>query len=284
MSNIRMNKLLRFAEEKGFGVPAINVFNYESVKFAILAAEQSDMPIIIQYFPGFNSHASLDDIRAITVTLAEKAGVPICLHLDHSWTYEIAVDGIRARYPSIMVDGSSLPFEENCKLTESVTRCAHVCEVDVEAELGHVGVGMKAEDYQDKGKFTDPDQAVEFVRKTHCDSLAVAVGNAHGNYVKLPELDFNLIKTLRKDIDIPLVMHGGSDIPFDQMQKAVNCGMSKFNIATEYQRCFYRVSREYYKENKKPDNYFDYLQRIEKPCVEFVKAKINMLNPNGFKL
>ena len=284
MSFISMHELLRFAEEHCFGVPAINVFNYESIKFAVKAAEEARMPIIIQYYPGLAEHASLDDIRTATEEFIGNASVPVTLHLDHSPTFEIAVDGLRARFPSIMVDGSSLPYEENLALTSSVVRCAHVMKADVEAELGHVGVGMNAEDFQDRDKFTDPDQAADFVSRTGCDSLAVAVGNAHGNYIKLPELDFDRIRTLRAKLDIPLVMHGGSDIPYDQMQEAVRCGMSKFNIATEYQRCFYRASRSYFAEDARPDNYFGYLRAIERPAVDFVKAKITMLNPDGFSL
>ena len=284
MSFIKMNQLLRFAEDNHFGVPAINVFNYESVKFAVMAAEEAKLPIIIQYFPGFAKHAPLEDIRNIAMDFAYRASVPVCVHLDHSWTFDIVVSGLGARFPSVMVDGSSLPYEQNVELTSSVTKVAHVMGVDVEAELGHVGVGTNLEDYQNKDLFTDPNQAIKFVEATGCDSLAVAVGNAHGNYVKLPVLDFDRIKELRKVLSIPLVMHGGSDIPYDQMQEAVRCGMSKFNIATEYQRVFYRTAEKFYAEKTKPDMYYAELRELERPCIDFVKAKIEMLNPNHFSL
>ena len=146
------------------------------------------------------------------------------------------------------------------------------------------GWGSNEGDYINSANFTDPDQAVDFVEKTQCDSLAVAVGNAHGNYSKLPVLDFDRIQTLRRKLSIPLVMHGGSDIPYDQMQKAVQCGMSKFNIATEYQRCFFRTAKAYFDANERPDDYYSGLRALERPCIDFVKSKIDMLNPNGYKL
>ena len=246
MSLVKVKDLLAHAQEHGYGVPAINVFDYNSIKFAAMAAEEAKMPLIIQYFPGFDVHAPLIDIRNIAVAFARRATVPIAVHLDHSKNFEIAVSGLGARFPSVMVDGSALPYEENVALTLEVARCAHAMGVDVEAELGHVGVGMNLEDMTNTDHFTDPDQAVDFVKRTGADSLAIAVGNAHGNYIRTPELDFDRICKLREVLDIPLVMHGGSDIPDDQLARAVRCGMSKFNIATEYQRAFYNNMKDFF--------------------------------------
>ena len=284
MSLISMHELLRHAEEHHYGVPAINVFHYESVLFAAKAAEEARMPLIIQYFPGLQSHVPLEDMANMIEPVARRASIPIAIHLDHSWTYELVMQGIKAGFPSVMVDGSSLSFDENLRLTLDVTRTAHAMGIDVEAELGHVGSGNNLDDYQDKAHFTDPEAAVMFVEKTGCDSLAVAVGNAHGNYTKLPVLDFERIQQLRKMLSVPLVMHGGSDIPYDQMQKAVQLGMSKFNIATEYQRKFYRETQKILEQSEKPDDYFAMLRKLERPCMDFVRAKIEMLNPNHFSL
>ena len=284
MSFVPMKELLEHAEKHRYGVPALKVFNYEGSLFAVKAAEEARMPLIIQYYPGLQSHAPLAHIRNMAMEMAEKAAVPMTVHLDHSWTYEIAVGGLGARYPSIMVDGSSLPFEENIALTQSVTRAAHAMGVGVEAELGHVGSGANLDDFQNTDHFTNPEQAEEFVARTECDSLAVAVGNAHGNYKKLPVLDFDRIEKLRDALKIPLVMHGGSGIPYDQMQRAVNCGMSKFNIATEYQSAFYRATQEIIAENERQDDYFGLLRKLERPCIDFVLGKIDMLNPNHFSL
>ena len=278
-----MHELLRHAEENHYGVPAINVFNYESVLFAAKAADEAGMPLIIQYFPGLASLVPLADMKDMIEDVALKAKVPIAIHLDHSWNFELVMSGIEAGFPSVMVDGSSLPYEENLALTRDVTRAAHAMGRDVEAELGHVGSGSNLDDFQNAEHFTDPDLAVQFVAETHCDSLAVAVGNAHGNYTKLPVLDFERIAKLREVLDIPLVMHGGSDIPRDQMQKAVQLGMSKFNIATEYQRIFYRTTQELIAENSRPDDYFGMLRKLERPCMDFVLGKIDMMNPNHYQ-
>lgn len=280
----KVKDLLVHAQEHGYGVPAINVFDYNSIKFAAMAAEEARMPLIIQYFPGFDVHAPLADIRDIAVAFARRAAVPIAVHLDHSRSFEIAVSGLGAGFPSVMVDGSALPYEENVSLTAEVARCAHAMGVDVEAELGHVGVGMNLEDMTDAARFTDPDQAVDFVSRTGADSLAIAVGNAHGNYIRTPELDFDRIRKLREVLDIPLVMHGGSDIPDDQLARAVRCGMSKFNIATEYQRAFYNNMKEFFADGSNAGAYFKALRAIERPCIDFVKSKIAVLNPDGYRL
>lgn len=280
----KVKDLLVHAQEHGYGVPAINVFDYNSIKFAAMAAEEARMPLIIQYFPGFDVHAPLADIRDIAVAFARRAAVPIAVHLDHSRSFEIAVSGLGAGFPSVMVDGSALPYEENVSLTAEVARCAHAMGVDVEAELGHVGVGMNLEDMTDAARFTDPDQAVDFVSRTGADSLAIAVGNAHGNYIRTPELDFDRIRKLREVLDIPLVMHGGSDIPNDQLARAVRCGMSKFNIATEYQRAFYNNMKEFFADGSNAGAYFKALRAIERPCIDFVKSKIDVLNPDGYRL
>lgn len=280
----KVKDLLVHAQEHGYGVPAINVFDYNSIKFAAMAAEEARMPLIIQYFPGFDVHAPLADIRDIAVAFARRAAVPIAVHLDHSRSFEIAVSGLGAGFPSVMVDGSALLYEENVSLTAEVARCAHAMGVDVEAELGHVGMGMNLEDMTDAARFTDPDQAVDFVSRTGADSLAIAVGNAHGNYIRTPELDFDRIRRLREVLDIPLVMHGGSDIPNDQLARAVRCGMSKFNIATEYQRAFYNNMKEFFADGSNAGAYFKALRAIERPCIDFVKSKIDVLNPDGYRL
>lgn len=284
MALAKVKNILKHAEENGYGVPAINVFDYNSIKFAIMAAEESRMPLIIQYFPGLSVHAPLVDIRNMAVSMAQRATVPIAVHLDHSKSFDIAVSGLAAGFPSVMVDGSALSFEENIKLTADFARHAHAMDVDVEAELGHVGSGKNEEDLSNTDFFTDPQQAKEFISRTGADSLAIAVGNAHGTYVRTPELDFDRIARLREVLNVSLVMHGGSDIPDEQLIRAVRCGMSKFNIATEYQRIFYSSMEKYFEDKTHFGAYFKALREIERPCIDFVKNKIAVLNPNHYHL
>ena len=230
---VKVNEILQHAWKHKYGVAAINTLNYETIKCAVAAAEAERVPVILQFFPGLDKYIPLKYIADMAVDMARKASVPVAVHLDHSASYEIALGGIRDGFPSVMVDGSALPFEENVALTKEVARAAGVFGVDVEAELGHVGIGMKLEDISNSDLFTDADQAAEFVERTGCGSLAIAVGNAHGDYIQEPNLDFDRIAKIRQAVSVPLVLHGCSGIPDWQMQRAVNLGMSKFNIATE---------------------------------------------------
>lgn len=290
MPLVKVNDLLKHATEHKYGVPAVNQFTFESIKYAIKAAEIEKLPIIIQYFPGLTRHMDNKYAAFIAKDLAEKASVPVAVHLDHSHNLDIAVGGIRDGYPSVMVDGSSRSFEENVALTKSVVDVARVFNVDVEAELGHVGSGASEDDIFNTDHYTNVDQAVKFVELTGCNSLAVAVGNAHGAYVKTPKLDFDRITALHEALPIPLVLHGCSDIPDDQIQEAVNRGMSKFNIATEYDRAFfYALKNTDFDafENATPykqDSGRAVMMDIEEQMVEFVRSKFRLLNPNKFSL
>lgn len=279
----KVKDVLTHATENHYGVAAVNVFNYETVKWVAQAAEQERVPVIIQLYPGFESYIALEHIAAIAKDFAVKSPVPVAVHLDHSASYEIAVSGIKAGFPSVMVDGSALPYEENMAVTAAVARTAAVFGIDVEAELGHVGSGSRLEDITDSNKFTDVAQAKEFVEKTGCGSLAVAVGNAHGEYIQTPNLDFDRIAALHKALPVPLVLHGCSDIPHDQLQESVRLGMSKFNIATEYFRaCCGSIAKAMEAGSK--GGMPGLMMEAAQEAIDFVRGKIRLLNPNGFSL
>ena len=284
MSLVKVNELLQHATKNGYGVPAINTTNFETIRYAIEAAELEKLPIIVQFFPGLGAYMDEEYVAHIAVDMAKKASVPVAVHLDHSASYEIAVRGIRDGFPSVMVDGSAKPFEENVEMTAAVARVASVFDVDVEAELGHVGNAGNLEDYVNKDSYTNVEQAVEFVERTGCGSLAVAVGNAHGNYVRTPELAFDRIAELRDALKVPLVMHGGSGIPDAQLQKAVQLGMSKFNIATDYFAAMYRAFDETIENTGHNADGMALLAGVKDGMVNFVRSKLRLLNPNGFSL
>ena len=184
---------------------------------------------------------------------------------------------------SVMVDGSALPYEENLALTAAVVRTANVFGVDVEAELGHVGSGENEDDIVNTGHYTDPDQAADFVERTGCGSLAIAVGNAHGPYVKVPNLDMDRIRAIRSRVKVPLVLHGCSGIPHDQLRESVRLGMSKFNIATEYfQACCQSVAGAM--EAGAKGGLPGLMEEAAQGAVDFVRGKMRLLNPNGFSL
>lgn len=284
MSLVKVNEILQHAWKHKYGVAAINTLNYETIKCAVAAAEAERVPVILQFFPGLDKYIPLKYIADMAVDMARKASVPVAVHLDHSASYEIALGGIRDGFPSVMVDGSALPFEENVALTKEVARAAGVFGVDVEAELGHVGIGMKLEDISNSDLFTDADRAAEFVERTGCGSLAIAVGNAHGDYIQEPNLDFDRIAKIRQAVSVPLVLHGCSGIPDWQMQRAVNLGMSKFNIATEYFAAMYRSLDEVIQATEhKPDG-IRLMLGAAKGMTEFVVNKIRLLNPNKYTM
>lgn len=284
MPLVKVNELLAHATEHHYGVAAINTINYETVRCAIEAAERERVPVIVQFFPGFDKYIPLNHIAYMATDLARKATVPVAVHLDHSAGFDIAIRGIRDGFPSVMVDGSSLPYEENVALTRRVVETAGVFGVDVEAELGHVGVGKNVEDMTNCDFFTDPDQAADFVNRTGCGSLAIAVGNAHGDYAMKPNLDFDRIRRIRKTVPVPLVLHGCSGIPDEQMQEAVNLGMSKFNIATEYFAATFDAFGTQVENFRASRNGVGMYFGVQEGMVEFVRSKIRLLNPNHFTL
>lgn len=284
MSLVKVNELLQHATEHHYGVAAINTINYETISCAIAAAEAERVPVIIQFYPGFDQYIPLSHIAYMAKDLARKASVPVAVHLDHSASYEIAVGGIRDGFPSVMVDGSARPFEENLAMTKAVVETAAVFGVDVEAELGHVGNAQILDDLTNADHLTDPDKAVEFVEKTGCGSLAIAVGNAHGNYIQTPNLNFDRIRELRKAVSIPLVLHGCSGIPDEQMQEAVNLGLSKFNIATEYFAAMYRSLDQGIETSGHDGNGVKLLFTARQGMIDFVASKMRLLNPNKYSL
>lgn len=284
MSLVKANELLQHATEHHYGVAAINTINYETISCAIAAAEAERVPVIIQFYPGFDQYIPLSHIAYMAKDLARKASVPVAVHLDHSASYEIAVGGIRDGFPSVMVDGSARPFEENLAMTKAVVETAAVFGVDVEAELGHVGNAQILDDLTNADHLTDPDKAVEFVEKTGCGSLAIAVGNAHGNYIQTPNLNFDRIRELRKAVSIPLVLHGCSGIPDEQMQEAVNLGLSKFNIATEYFTAMYRSLDQGIEASGHDGNGVQLLFTARQGMIDFVASKMRLLNPNKYSL
>lgn len=285
MSRVRTKDILIHATQNKYGVASINAFSYDSINWIITAAEREKIPVIVMVPPGFDKWVPIRFLSHMAKDLADKATVPVAVHLDHSKSYEIAIGGIRDGFPSIMVDGSALPYEENVALTAEVVKTARVFNIDVEAELGHVGMGSNLDDIVNPDKYTSVSQAVEFVQRTSCDSLAIAVGNAHGAYVKEPNLDFDRIKAIRKSLTIPMVLHGCSGIPDEQIQEAVNLGMSKFNIFTEFDVAAYESYKNAVEKTVKSGvtgaSYFrNLLPEVGEPIIEFVRSRLRLLNPN----
>ena len=241
--------LLLDAQRNKYAVGAFNVENMEMVLAVLNAAEDTKSPVIMQTTPGTVKYAGADIYFANIKTAAERAKVPVACHLDHGSSFAIAVQAFRAGYTSIMIDGSKLPFDENVALTKSVVEICHSANIPVEAELGKVGGKEDDLNNGDNNPYTDPDEAKVFVERTGCDSLAVAVGTAHGVYKGTPQINFDVLAKIRETVSIPLVLHGTSGVPDDQVIRCVSKGMCKVNYATDLRIAYTYGVKRYMKEN-----------------------------------
>ena len=242
--------LLSDAQRNKYAVGAFNVENMEMVLAVLKAAEDTQSPIIMQTTPGTLKYAGADMYFANIRAAARRTKIPVACHLDHGSSLAVAVQAFRAGYTSIMIDGSKLPFAENIALTKSVVEICHAANIPVEAELGRVG--GKEDNLDNTGSdnpYTDPEEAAVFVEKTGCDSLAVAVGTAHGVYKGTPQINFDVLAKIVERVNIPLVLHGTSGVPDDQVIRCVSMGMCKVNYATDLRIAYTYGVKRYMKEN-----------------------------------
>ncbi|NLJ98222.1 MAG: class II fructose-1,6-bisphosphate aldolase [Tissierellia bacterium] len=247
------NEILQDAHKKGYGVGAFNVNNMEIVQAIIEAAEETNSPVILQASQGGLKYAGIEYVAELGKLAARNAKVPVAVHLDHGTDFDQVMLCIRHGFSSVMIDGSRFELEENIGITKKVVEVAHAVGVSVEAELGKIG---GTEDHitvdEKDATFTDPKEAKIFVDETNVDSLAIAVGTAHGVYKGAPELDFDRIKTIKEILNIPLVLHGSSGVPDESIEKAVSLGINKINIDTDLRMAFANAIKKFLKED--PDN------------------------------
>lgn len=232
MALVTSTKMLLDAQAGGYAVGAFNAENMEMVQAIISAATELRAPVMIQTTPSTVKYAGLDMYLANVRTAAVKADVPVCLHLDHGSSFELAMQALRVGYTSIMIDGSQKAFHENVKLTRRVAEACSPSLIPVEAELGKVG-GKEDDMDGGSGGYTDPMEAKEFVERTGVGSLAVAIGTAHGVYAGEPMLDLDRLTEIRRVVSIPLVLHGASGLSDEAVRESIQRGICKVNYATE---------------------------------------------------
>ena len=247
MPLVTSKEMLLKAQEGGYAVGAFNAENMEMVKAIIQAAEELKAPVMIQTTPSTVKYGTVDTYAAI---VAAKASVPVCLHLDHGSSFELAMQAIHAGYTSVMIDGSKLDFEANIAETKRVADVANALDIPCEAELGKVG-GKEDDLEAEADTNTDPQEANEFVERTGVTSLAVAIGTAHGFYVGTPVLDKERLSEIREVVDIPLVLHGASGLSDEDVSDCVKRGICKVNFATELRAAYSKAVKEFLEE--KPD-------------------------------
>lgn len=232
MSLVTSEQMLLDAQKGGYAVGAFNVENMEMVKAVIAAAEELHAPVMLQTTPSTVKYGTLETFAAIVTAEAKKATVPVALHLDHGSSFDLAVRAIKEGYTSIMIDGSHEAFEDNIAVSKKVVEVARPNGIPVEAELGKVG-GKEDDLEAEADTNTDPMEAKEFVEKTGINSLAVAIGTAHGFYQGTPVLDKERLSEIRKVVSIPLVLHGASGLSDEDVRDCVKRGICKVNFATE---------------------------------------------------
>jgi ketose-bisphosphate aldolase len=221
------------AREGHYAIPHFNVWNAEMLMGVMDAAEESKAPVIISFGTGFVGNTSFEDFSNMMVSMAKAATVPVITHWDHGRSMEIVVNAYEHGMNSVMRDASAYDLETNIKLTKEVVDYFHMRGVPVEAELGHVGNETVYEETLANYKYTDPNEAAEFVERTGCDSLAVAIGNQHGVYTAEPQLNFKVVEKVNAAVSVPIVLHGASGISDEDIRTAISLGIAKINIHTE---------------------------------------------------
>lgn len=279
---VSMKEMLKHASENKYAVMACNCINYEQAKAICEAAAEEAAPVIIDIAPRqMKLHATPEVMAPMIKEIAEPLDVPVALNLDHGADYHDIVRCLKAGYSSVMVDASSYDFEENVRRTRLITSLAHEYGASVEAELGHVGQAA-AGDGRSDDMYTNVDMACEFVERTGCDALAVAIGTAHGKYPEgfVPQLDFDRLAELKEALKMPLVLHGGSGAGEENIRRVVELGINKINVCTDlfnYQRDQIRTEL-----NENPDVEYLYMQiHSQEEGKRFIKDYMRMIGSSG---
>ncbi|MBE5986242.1 fructose-bisphosphate aldolase class II [Lacrimispora xylanisolvens] len=276
MGLVKMKDLLNQASEQNRAVGAFSVGNLEMIKGAIKAAEEMNTPIILQIAEVRLPHSPLSLMGPMMVEAARNAKVEVAVHLDHGKTIGVLRQALEYGFTSVMMDGSTLPFEENINKTLEAARLAKEYGATVEAELGLVG-GSEDGSTDDGIRCTNPEDAKVFCERTGVDALAVAIGNAHGNYPVAPRLAFDVLKAIDEKTDVPLVLHGGTGITPEDFRKAVGLGIRKINIATASFDSLTREAEKYLKSEGRHD-YFGLNEAMVQGVYENVKQHIRIFN------
>ena len=267
----KVSTILKMADECHTVAISFMCTDYNMAYSVVATAEKTNTPVIVMLLPEYYQKLNIANVSGYAQMVKELAAsvkVPVGLHMDHSFDYESVIRSIKKGFSSVMIDASEYSLEENIALTKKVTETAHILGADVEAEIGHVGLAQDcAGDRSDL--YTKADAAAAFCKETNVDALTIAIGNAHGVYVETPHLDIARLEEINAATDVPLVLHGGSGIPHDQLEVAFRKGINKFNVGPEFLGAYYDAVAEYVhmmEGNDKP------LKMLEVP--EFVQERL----------
>ena len=276
MSLYLMKEILKDAQEKKYSVGYYNATDMQMIRAYIRAAEDEQSPIIIGTAEGLLHYASFDWITPALLNAARLAKVPVAVHLDHAYDFDIVMQALRAGFGSVMFDGSRLSYEENVRICAEITKVAHPMGVGVECELGKVGGLDEGEGISGENIYTNPDEAKDFVESTGADFLAISIGTTHGVYTEKPKLDLNRLADIRREINVPLVLHGGSGLTTSDIKNCIDGGISKINIYTDIIKC----GAERIKQEVKKLSYADMIQASEDAMYDITVEKIRICGSN----
>lgn len=282
MSLVPVAELLLAAQKGKYAIGAFNCNNMEIVQAIVAAAEAERSPVIVQASQGAIKYAGIEYISAMTRLAAAKASVPVALHLDHGTSFTQVMQCVQSGFTSVMIDGSKLRLEDNIALTNKVIEAVRPLGISVEAELGKIG---GTEDditvSEREAMFTDPGEAQRFVEETKVDSLAVAIGTAHGQYKGIPKLDFERLAKIRERVSVPLVLHGSSGVPDDAIREAVTLGVCKVNIDTNIREAFVLAARQVLEGNPKEIDPRKVLGPAREAATNIIREKIRLFGSSG---
>lgn len=275
-------EMLKKAQKEGYAVPAFNIHNLETLKVVVETANELKSPVILAGTPSTIEYAGGDYLVSMAKVASEKYDIPIAIHLDHFEDVEKIKGYVREGFNSTMIDASHEAYEDNIRIVSEVVEYAHKFDATVEAELGRLG-GQEDDLVVDEkdAMYTNPEQARDFVEKTGIDSLAVAIGTAHGLYKGKAKLDFDRLKEIRAKVDVPLVLHGASDVPDELVKKAIELGICKVNIATDLKIPFSDAVKRYFNDNPNANDPRKYMTPGKEAMKEIVKHKILLCGSNG---
>ncbi|MDI9242956.1 class II fructose-bisphosphate aldolase [Fusibacillus kribbianus] len=274
----KVSSILKMADEANTSAIAFNCNDYTMAYSVAAVAEELNKPVIIMLYPADSFQKNCCNISGFAATvreLADKVKVPIGLHLDHCSDFDYILNAIKCGFSSVMYDGSMLPVEENIRLTRRVVDAAHALGADVEAELGHVGFAAQS-DQHNLDLYTRPEVAAKFCEETKVDSVAVAIGSAHGVYLETPKLDLERLDEINAATDTPLVLHGGSGIPNDQLEQAFRRGINKFNVGTEYFQLYLDSIREFCSQNPDKGSVLDLPMFVQEKLKAYLRVKMQL--------
>ena len=277
MSVEKVSTILKMADEANTTAIAFNCTDYNTIVSVVKVAEELSKPVICMLYPehAYLKHWTTPKIFVETARdVAKNVKVPVGIHLDHCSDFDYIVAAMRCGFDSIMYDGSMLPVEENIKNTAEIVKVAKAFGADVEAELGRVGFASTVADQNDTDKYTKPEVAAAFCEQSGCSSVAVAIGSAHGFYKETPKLDIERLKKINAATDVPLVLHGGSGIPNDQLEVAFREGINKFNVGTEFFYLYYQTMKKFC-EAGHPD-FFDLPLEVQNALENYLRQKMQL--------